>query len=61
VRAAAARAAEERAAANQPKGKLGAALAKERGQTRTSTLEEASKEERRRRDADEAADARNYN
>ncbi|KAL9121730.1 MAG: hypothetical protein Q9187_001711 [Circinaria calcarea] len=52
----------ERAArANQPKGKLGRELAKGKQQTRTSTLGEASREERRRRDADEGAEARNWN
>ncbi|MCJ1475603.1 hypothetical protein MMC13_004266 [Lambiella insularis] len=62
ARSAAARAAEDRAArANQPKGKLGQVLAKERQQTRTGMLGEASREERRMRDADEAAEARNYN
>ena len=46
--------------ANQSKGKLGRDLAKERKQTRTDTLEEVSKEERRRRDADQGTEARNY-
>ncbi|MCJ1287122.1 hypothetical protein MMC26_006470 [Xylographa opegraphella] len=62
ARAAAARAAEDRAArASQPKGKLGQALAREKQQTRVGTLSEASRDERRRKDADEAAEARNYN
>ncbi|MCJ1403288.1 hypothetical protein MMC11_006511 [Xylographa trunciseda] len=62
ARAAAAKAAEERAArANQPKGKLGQALAKKKQQTRVGTLGEASRDELRMRDADEAAEARNYN
>ncbi|MCJ1459931.1 hypothetical protein MMC28_010310 [Mycoblastus sanguinarius] len=62
AREAAARAAEERAKkANQPKGKLGKGLARERAQTRTGTLENVSKDERRRRDADQSTEARNYN
>lgn len=61
ARSAAARAAEERAKANQPKGKLGRDLAKERAQTRTGTLENVSQDERRRRDADQTTQAINYN
>ncbi|MCJ1364065.1 hypothetical protein MMC16_003174 [Acarospora aff. strigata] len=62
ARRAAAQAAEERAARlNQPKGKLGSQLAKERQQTRTTTLGQASTEERRARDADASAEARNWN
>ncbi|MCJ1373229.1 hypothetical protein MMC20_004457 [Loxospora ochrophaea] len=62
ARRAAAVAAEERAArANQPQGKLGKDLAKEKQQTRSNTLGEASREERRRRDIDQGADARNWN
>jgi len=61
ARSAAARAAEERAKANQPKGKLGRDLAKERAQTRTGTMEDISKDERRRRDADQTSQAINYN
>ncbi|MCJ1293295.1 hypothetical protein MMC34_004849 [Xylographa carneopallida] len=62
ARAAAAKAAEERAArASQPKGKLGQALAKEKQQTRVGILGEASRDGRRGKDADEAAEARNYN
>jgi len=45
----------------QPKGKLGSQLAKERQQTRTDTLGQASREERRARDADAGAEARNWN
>ncbi|KAI9868273.1 MAG: hypothetical protein M1830_005668 [Pleopsidium flavum] len=45
----------------QPKGKLGSQLAKERQQTRTDTLGQASREERRARDADTSAEARNWN
>ncbi|MCJ1418341.1 hypothetical protein MMC32_004688 [Xylographa parallela] len=62
ARAAAAKAAEERATrASQPKGKLGQALAKEKQQTRVGTLGEISRDERRRKNIDEAAEARNYN
>ncbi|MCJ1380491.1 hypothetical protein MMC17_003596 [Xylographa soralifera] len=62
ARAAAAKAAEERAArASQPKGKLGQALAKEKQQTRIGTLGEVSRDEQRRKDADGVAEARNYN
>ncbi|KAA6410808.1 MAG: hypothetical protein FRX48_05118 [Lasallia pustulata] len=62
ARQAAARAAEERAArAKQHKGKLGRDLARERQQTRTGTLEGISREERRKRDADEVVEARNWN
>ncbi|MCJ1245039.1 hypothetical protein MMC30_002240 [Trapelia coarctata] len=62
ARRAAAKAAEERAArANQPKGKLGQALASQKQQTRNETLGDVSREERRNRDADEGAEARNWN
>ncbi|MCJ1302949.1 hypothetical protein MMC08_005754 [Hypocenomyce scalaris] len=62
AREAAARAAEGRAVrANQPKGKLGRDLAKEKQQTRTNTLEGISREERRKRDADEVVETRNWN
>ena len=47
--------------ANQPKGKLGRDLAKEKQQTRTNTLEGISREERRKRDADEVVETRNWN
>ncbi len=54
--------AQERASkASQPKGKLGSQLAKERQQTRTELLGQASREERRLRDADASAEVRNYN
>ncbi len=54
--------AQERASrANQPKGKLGAQLAKERQQTRTDVLGQASRGERRARDADASAEARTWN
>ena len=52
---------QERAKANQPKGKLGRDLAKERAQTRTGTLENVSQDERRRREADQTSQAINYN
>ncbi|MCJ1406971.1 hypothetical protein MMC19_001041 [Ptychographa xylographoides] len=62
ARSAAARAAEERAArANQPRGKLGQALATQKQQTRTGTLGNVSQNERRARDADAGAEARNWN
>ena len=53
---------QERAArAKQSKGKLGQALASQKQQTRNETLGDASREERRNRDADEGAEARNWN
>lgn len=53
---------QERAArANQPKGKLGQALASQKLQTRNETLGDVSREERRARDADEGVEARNWN
>jgi len=58
----AAEAAEARAnVANKPKGKLGNQLLEQRKQTRTDTLEAASSDERRLRDADAAAESRAYN
>ncbi|KAH7403382.1 hypothetical protein BKA64DRAFT_641372 [Cadophora sp. MPI-SDFR-AT-0126] len=58
----AAEAAEARAnAASKPKGKLGSQLQEQKKQTRSDTLEGLSKEERRLRDADSAAEARAYN
>jgi hypothetical protein len=61
-RSAAAKAAEERAAkANAPKGKLGKALAEDRKQTRASTLEAASKQERLTRAADHNTQALQHN
>jgi len=58
----AAEAAEARAnAANKPKGKLGAQLAEQKKQTRTDTLDAASRDERRMRDADAGQEARAYN
>ncbi len=53
---------QERAAkANQPKGKLERDLAKQKAQTRVGTLENISQDERRRRDADQTAQAISYN
>jgi len=53
---------QERAArANQPKGKLGRELAKEKAQTMNGSLEGASRDERRRREVVESNEARNYN
>ncbi|KAI9882502.1 MAG: hypothetical protein M1823_005751 [Watsoniomyces obsoletus] len=60
ARRAAALAAEERAKANAPKGKLARDLASQRQQTRVDTLGQASEQERRYRDADESAAARNW-
>jgi hypothetical protein len=48
-------------AANKPKGKLGSQLQEQKKQTRTDTLDAASKDERRLRDADAAAETRAYN
>jgi len=42
-------------------GKLGSQLQEQKRQTRTDTLVAASKDERRIRDSDAAAEARNYN
>ena len=47
--------------ANKPKGKLGSQLADQKKQTRTDTLDAASKDERRMRDADASAETRAYN
>ncbi|KAI9674751.1 MAG: hypothetical protein M1817_001655 [Caeruleum heppii] len=58
ARTAAALAAEERARATQPKGKIGGQLASQKQQTRTNTLGQASREERQHRNADAAAEAR---
>jgi hypothetical protein len=49
------------AKASQPKGKLERDLAQQKKQTRTGTLENVSQDERRRRDADQASQAINYN
>jgi len=58
----AAEAAEARAsAADKPKGKLGSQLAEQKKQTRTDTLDAASRDELRMRDADASQQARAYN
>jgi len=58
----AAEAAEARAkAASKPTGKLGSQLQEQRKQKRTDTLEATSRDERRMRDADSAAETRAYN
>ncbi|KAI0594474.1 hypothetical protein F4775DRAFT_431705 [Biscogniauxia sp. FL1348] len=58
----AAEAAQARAqAASKPTGKLGSQLAAQKKQTRNETLQEISNNERRQRDADEAAQARSHN
>ncbi|KAI1367371.1 hypothetical protein F5Y08DRAFT_299017 [Xylaria arbuscula] len=59
----AAEAAEARAQATAAKssGKLGSQLAAQKKQTRNDTLQEISNNERRQRDADEAAQARTHN
>jgi hypothetical protein len=46
---------------NKPKGKLGSQLQEQKKQTRTDTLDAASREERRLRDADAVAEARAHN
>ncbi|KAL9625822.1 MAG: hypothetical protein Q9160_000142 [Pyrenula sp. 1 TL-2023] len=62
-RNAAARAAEERAtrSSSAAQGKLGKQLAAQKAQTRTDVLAETSRDERSARDADAAAEARNWN
>ncbi|TVY56012.1 hypothetical protein LCER1_G001764 [Lachnellula cervina] len=58
----AAEAAEARAkAASKPKGTLAGKLEQQKKQTRTDTLEATSKDTRRARDADAAAETRAYN
>lgn len=52
---------ERMAKANTATGKLGQQLADQKKQTRTDTLKSASEEERRLRDAQSAAEARNWN
>lgn len=44
----------------KPAGKLGSQLAAQKKQTRNDTLKEISSNERRQRDADEAAQARTH-
>jgi hypothetical protein len=48
-------------AASKPKGKLGSQLHEQKKQTRSETLDALSKDERRARDADAAAESRAYN
>ncbi|CAK3885654.1 Hypothetical predicted protein [Lecanosticta acicola] len=59
--AAAARAAEERQKATQGKGKLGKQLDAQKAQTHTGTLQQIAQDNVAARDADAAAQARNYN
>ncbi|KAI1616719.1 hypothetical protein EDD37DRAFT_66324 [Exophiala viscosa] len=62
ARSAAARAAEERAAkANKSGGKLSAQLSEQKKQTQNQLLNSGSEAERRARDADQGAQARNWN
>jgi len=62
ARSAAAKAAEERAArANKSGGKLSAQLTSQKKQTQNQLLNAGSEAERRARDADEGAQARNWN
>ncbi|KAL6251149.1 hypothetical protein RBB50_001357 [Rhinocladiella similis] len=62
ARSAAARAAEERATkSNKPGGKLSAQLSSQKKQTQNQLLNAGSDAERRARDADEGAQARNWN
>ncbi|KAI0400299.1 hypothetical protein F4802DRAFT_585409 [Xylaria palmicola] len=60
-RAAEAAEARAQAASAKPSGKLGAQLAAQKKQTRNDTLQEISNNERRQRDADEAAQVRAHN
>ncbi|KAK4968740.1 hypothetical protein LTR66_010352 [Elasticomyces elasticus] len=60
-KAAAARAAEERAMAAQGKGKLGKQLDARKAMTNSAALAQVSRETRAARDADAAAEARNWN
>ncbi|KAB8339198.1 hypothetical protein FH972_022132 [Carpinus fangiana] len=60
-RAAAAKAAEERANKGQAKGKLAEQLAAQKKQSRTNTLEQASQDERAARAADENDQIRQWN
>ncbi|EXJ85080.1 hypothetical protein A1O3_05755 [Capronia epimyces CBS 606.96] len=62
ARSAAARAAEERAArANRTGGKLSSQLSSQKKQTQNQLLNSGSEAERRARDADQSAEARNWN
>ncbi|KAI1501754.1 hypothetical protein F5X99DRAFT_428195 [Biscogniauxia marginata] len=60
-RAAEAAEARAQAASSRSTGKLGSQLAAQKKQTRNETLQEISNNERRLRDADEAAQARTHN
>ncbi|KAK3053364.1 hypothetical protein LTR09_005533 [Extremus antarcticus] len=60
-KAAAARAAEERAKASQGKGKLGRQLDAQKSQTQSDTLAQTARENLGARDADASAQARNWN
>ena len=46
---------------NRQKGKLGKDLARQRGETQNRALAGASAEERRRREIEQGAEARNWN
>ena len=59
AKSAAARAAEQRAS-QKPKGKLGKELERQRAQTMQGSLEEASREERRRRDVEGMEERRHF-
>ncbi|KAK5168253.1 uncharacterized protein LTR77_006822 [Saxophila tyrrhenica] len=59
-KAAAARAAEERAKASQGKGKLGRQLDAQKSQTQSDTLAQSARENVAARDADASAQARNW-
>ncbi|KAK8196488.1 hypothetical protein M8818_006653 [Zalaria obscura] len=59
-KAAAARAAEERAKAAQGKGKLGRQLDAQKARTHNDTLTQVSRENRAARDMDAAAETRNW-
>ncbi|OQV01352.1 hypothetical protein CLAIMM_06729 [Cladophialophora immunda] len=62
AKSAAARAAEERAArASKPGGKLSSQLSAQKKQTQNQLLNSGSEAERRARDADQGAEARNWN
>lgn len=52
---------QERAKASQGKGKLGRQLDAQKSQTQAGALAQTSRDNRAARDADAAADARNYN
>jgi hypothetical protein len=52
---------QERLKASQGKGKLGKQLDAQKARTQSSTLQQTAKENLAARDADAAAQARNYN